>query len=221
MPTVPDLANLVLARASTRVALRRANDDFSDAMLLAFRNELASTVRSVSPLLLSLLENLGLDLDDLAWSIQPVPGWPDHPRLPVSGPHLPTTRIGLARREAAWRARARAFAPEICHSVFVTGPAGDRLNIHVVDHAIELAAWLGPIRLRSLFGAFRVAMPREALPGHAAPRVGDKLDALVTHPSLRGRGWSVAAVDAFAADGECRFSVRTGSFAYSMPWSPR
>lgn len=189
LPEPLDLTRLVLARASTRLALDHANDAFSDALLLAFRRELGATVRSVSPLLVALLDACAMDLDECVSSIRPVPGWPDRPTLPVSGPHRDGSK-GTVRggSEAAWRARAKAFAPHDCHACTIYPAGGERLTVHVVDHSIEVAAWLGPIRLRSLFGAFQLSMPRDEWRAPYPPHAGDDLDALVGHPGLRDRG---------------------------------
>lgn len=220
IPNTLDLTKLVLARASTRLALGHANDAFADAMLAAFRQEIAATVRSVSPLLDSLVASLGTSVDDLVPSLRPVPGWPDWPRLPVSGAQQ-TSVAGVApgtASEAAWRARTTAFGPEICHSLTIQPSYDERLMIHVVDHSLEVAAWLGSIRLRSLFGAFRMAVPRADWQAPYPPHVGDRLEDLVTQPALRGRGWTVAAVDRQGSSRDYRLSVRTGSRAYSLPW---
>jgi hypothetical protein len=69
------------ARGQARRQIAEAEAIFAAGSLEAFREEIGTVVRSVSPFLIVLLAAEGLVIDDVIEEIEPGYGWPCRPRI--------------------------------------------------------------------------------------------------------------------------------------------
>lgn len=219
-PRSRDLSRLVLARASARLSVERANGVFADSILDAFRAEIGATVRLVSPLLLALLEHEGIAIDDLACRLRPAEGWPHRPRLPAAEVRFRAMPEDLVWPIVSSERVGRPFATPVdeWHGVEIGNGAGDTIAIHVVDHSLEVAARLRGAWYTTLFGAAQVEVPGATLARMSAARPGRPLEEALSLPAIRGRGWVVEGAFDRLLEEEVEITAVTGMRRYRMPW---
>jgi hypothetical protein len=221
MPDLPTDADHRRQRSARRQArLREARiEAVRDAALLAtFRLELSATVRSASPLLISLLAMDGLTLDDAVSLIRPQAGWPRRPRLSGRSSSR-AARAYWSRWNVLGRRSTQLSQPPLHQHRFHRADGG-YLMVHVVDHSIELIARIGRVYLFTLFGELRIELDDELPEVILSACVGWLIDEVVDHEALRGRGWRIVAVkESYRPLQGQTLVVATGSVPYRMPWA--
>ena len=153
-------------REARRKALARAREIDAarhEALMKEFRAELAVAVRSASPMLIAMLAIEGLTLDGAVSMLEPGYGWPERPRLsslrkarPV---HTNLARYYFASRPSQFSSRPPTQIsqyPLIARMFERTG--GGYLQLHVVDHSLEVEARIGPALIETRFGELSVAL---------------------------------------------------------------
>lgn len=210
-------ARLLLARASARLAVGHAYERYWQEMLAAFRKEIAGTVDVMSPVLPVLLATGTAPLEEVAWALRPVEGWPELPNLPMAGAH-PAARPQVPEEDGD-PGPLRWPRLSSCHGMVVLLPTGDRLWVHVVDQSLEVSGSLGGYGVRTLFGVLRITLPAEADETALNRCVGRPLDRIVRHPAMAGRGWEVKGIHRLVRSGEMRLEAWTGVEPMRLPWS--
>ena len=105
-----------------------------------------------------------------------------------------------------------------------TGPGacvwdGSATKIVVVGHSLEVEVRVGTMRFETRLGMRHIEMERCLPETLATACVGWPVESIVDHASLRGRGWTIVAVEP-----EVRWLqdqtliVATGSSRYRLPW---
>ncbi|THD35057.1 MAG: hypothetical protein E7773_11370 [Sphingomonas sp.] len=215
-------------RSARRMALGRYREIEAarDAALNdALRAELAATVRSASPLLVSMLELQGLALDEAVMLLRPQFGWPARPRLsgPSVGRHLrshPLRYYHSATRPSQFSQRppAQMSQPPLFSRMFDRADGG-YFTLQLVDHSLEIEAKIGPVTIETRFGELSIELGSEMPETIFAALVGRPLDEIVEYEAWRGRGWRIAATVEEEFPFDRRLIVMTGSAKYVMPWA--
>lgn len=100
--------------------------------------------------------------------------------------------------------------------------AGRWLRIEVVGHSLEVSARIGSARFETRFGILRVELDDELPAAVAIACVGRRIDEVVDHEVLRGRGWIIEAVEDTSAPSVGQsFLVRTASVTCGVPSDER
>ena len=220
-PSAADRKRLRAARAAARYRVEEIERFRRAAIVAAFREELRSAIRSVSPFLLALLEVEGLNLDDVAHRIAPHQGWPRRPRLSRHAGRVGKwDRHSLRHYVAGWSPNRRAVASfyRACHGYTIDRAGGDWFRVEVVDHSLEVIGEVGPVRFHTRFGELRLALGQDMPDALAIACIGRLIDEVVALDALRGRGWRISAVE--AAEGSVAgrvLVVAIPSIAYRMP----
>ena len=194
-PTSVDLHRLRRARREARTAIDEAEARYEGERLAAFRRELRSSVRCVSPFLLSLLLEEDLELDDVVARIAPTLGWPQRPRLSRVFPGSGAAPHPLRHARAAAAVGLPQWEPEMLHEHGLRLKCGGWARVQVVAHALEVKAKVEGAVFETRFGELRVTV-KGAMPlALAAAAVGRPLDGLLAHSATSRRGWLVSRVD--------------------------
>lgn len=163
LPSLADRRRLrdARARARARIAVEEAGRLHRAELDAVFREEIGSTVRSVSPFLASLMAVEGYSLDEVVKGIRPAPGWPHRPRLGSGGVNGADSSRHLVRYYAASllsrQGKVSLFDP--AQDVWVTLSDGGWARIHIAGHSLEVDARIGASRLATRFGRLRVEVP--------------------------------------------------------------
>lgn len=219
-PDAEDLARIVLARASSRLAITEAWETFSDEALVAFRVELATCVSRISAFALSLVETEGLSVDALVGLMEPGPGWPFRPMA-----HRRATFGGYALRHVAATGRAASHRPAAdcfkCHlgRLSFNLHSGGRVRLYVADHSIEVVGRVGPTGIETSHGTLRLQVPGPMSRRLREASVGALASDVVDMPALRGRDWRVSAVESRLPSPGWALVVQVGSRPFRMPWA--
>lgn len=217
LPTVADHRRQRSARRQARLRVARIEALRDAALLATFRSELSATVRSASPLLVSLLAMDGLTLDDAVSLLRPQEGWPRRPRL--SGkPSGRSPRSHWARRPVLGRPSTQ-LSQTPSHEHEFNRADGGYLRVQVMDHSIELVARIERAFLFTRFGELRVELDDELPAVILSACPGRQIDEVVDHEALRGRGWRIVGVEqGYPPIQGQTLIVATGSVPYRMPW---
>ena len=220
--TATDRRQMKAARAEARERLKVIDPDDGGAMRDVLLREVGTTVRSVSPFLLSLVAHLGKSVDELVGRIDPSPRWPRSSSLsrhaPIEfRPVRDTNRYFLVSTASGWTKadRRRGFGPG---TTFMRSD-DDWAHLEIAAHSLEVEAWIGPVRFETLFGRLRIVLddrlPDSLADACAGRLIGDVID----HPALRGQDWLIEGIDDSRGPelGQALI-VATGSTAYRMPW---
>lgn len=216
-----DERRLRAARRKAALRLETIDEIYRAGQLLAFREELAATVRCASPLLIDLLDRNGLSLDEVCDRFQPRRGWPR--RVPASlGKGAVQNAMHTFRHYYVMPkppSTASQLRNEIRHVASITLAGFQWANVLVVGHSLEFSGRIGPVVLETRSGVlsveFDVSMP-ETL---AAACIGHPIDAIVDHVALRRRGWVVTGVeDARGTITGQTLEVAVGPVDYRLPW---
>lgn len=220
--TAVDRRLMKAARAKARERLREIGREGQRSMRDAFRQEIGTTVRSVSPFLLSFIASHGGSLDEILHRIEPPRRWPRSPSLSSSAsvkfrPVRDMHRYYLVNTASGWQKafRMRGAGPGI---TFMRS-GDDWARLEVVAHSLEVEALIGPVKFETLFGELRVELDDRLPETLAAACVGRLIGDIVDHAALRGRDWLVTGiVDSHPLLGQT-LVVATGSTAYRLPWA--
>ena len=221
LPTEADRRRMRNARACAHRRVDVIETVMRRMMDSAFREEMGATVRSASPFLIALLDHDGIALDDAVQLIEPQRGWPNHPQLGgVANArasqhvvrHYVASLLPKAKMASPYRARAHGFVFERADD--------DWLRIEVAGHSLEATARIGPVRFETRFCELRVELDGELPESLAIGCIGRPIEQVVDHPTLRGRGWLIKAVE----DAALPFVgpvivVPNGAVAYRVPWA--
>jgi hypothetical protein len=220
LPSQADRRRLRDARARARIAVEEAGRRHQAEVDAVFREEIGSTVRSVSPFLASLMAAEGYSLDDVVKGIKPAQGWPHRPRLTSGGLDDDPSRHLIRYYAASLLSRqGKMSLPDPAHDVWMPLSDGGWARVHIAGHSIEVDARIGAIRLVTRFGELRVEVPQSPeTPGVSIS--GRRIADIVRHPALKGRDWRVAAVEpASPPSGGSILVVVTGATTYRLPWA--
>ncbi len=217
--TASDRQRIRNARQAARRSLEGIDAARRAAVRVAFRQELAATVRCASPFLIALLAAEGLSVEDAVSLIEPHPGWPRRPRL--GGPSAKhVTQHMLRHYVAGFSPRGRVFPPMPGdgHSHTIERAEGGWLRIEVVGHSLEVEAEIGELCFATRFGELRIELDR-VLPETLADACrGRPIENVVDHAALRDRGWTIGGVEASRhPHGGQVLVVETGVVSFRMP----
>ncbi|RYD68269.1 MAG: hypothetical protein EOP58_01070 [Sphingomonadales bacterium] len=209
------------ARANARQRLKEIGRERERAMLEAFRQEVGTTVRSISPLLLSFVATQGGSLDEILDQIGMPLRWPGSPSLARSGnvkfrPVRDVYRHYLVSTATGWhkayRMRGAGPGTTFMHS------GDDWARLEIVAHSLEFEALIGSVKFETLFGELRVELDDRLPDTLAMACVGRLIGDVVDHAALRGRDWPITRVeDSHPLLGQT-LVVATGSIVFRMPW---
>lgn len=210
-PDAKELTRVVLARAAARLAVSHAIDVHEAILWTLFRNEIGAAVRRVSPVLVAVLDREALPLDEVAWSIAPGFGWPFHP--------LHGTRVATTGRRWTDSRRKRPLRARLSSAGMVLGMReGGRMRVEVEDGGIEVSGRCGSVGVVTRGAVVRLTVPGTVPTAVARAAIGRPASSLVDLEILRGRDWTVVAVETRRPTGGSTFVVETGSRPYVLPW---
>ena len=217
-PSPLDVRLLRSARARARRKVVVAEAVLLARRIDAFRDELAATVRSASPFLAALLGEAGVDR--AVEVLEPGRGWPVYAGM-GRGSGFSAAHHSLRRYYASDGRGLGHRAPrsgERGRTAVLAG--GSEVIVQVVNHSVEASLRLGGAHLETGFGLLRIELDQRLPDTLVAALSGRPVDAVVDHASLRGRGWTIAAVE---EDEESFFGpvllVATGASPYVVPWA--
>lgn len=213
-PTPRDRARFLHARRRRVDASSSASVAYHAIRLAAFRKELTTTVRSISPLALAAVEMEGIRADDLVSELRPrSSGWPAlarHWRRPT-----PSTTDDFR----AFIEDDHGLVPSDLLSMRFPEPDGCAA-LYLADHSVELFMTIGSTEIVTRHGLAQVwlgfAVPDAILAG----MVGRRLRDLVAHRLTETLDLVVVASKASTSE-RCGplLVVSSGSQPYTVPWS--
>lgn len=215
-PCQPDARRMRTARGKARRAMAEAEARYVASSTEAFRHEIGATVRSASPFLIVLLASDALLLDDVVEMIEPGCGWPHRPRLSLRG----NAWLGGKHAFRHMAAGLRQYVwPDtlLMHGTSVDLSGYKTAKVRIIAHSIEVRVRLKTVTFDTCFGLLRIELGRHLPETLAIACVGRLVEEIVDHPSPRGFGWRVAAVEP-SINGSA-LVVETGSIAYRLPWA--
>ena len=94
------------------------------------------------------------------------------------------------------------------------------MRLEVADHSLEVSGKLGSVRFETRFGELRLELIDEMPQTMFIACKGRRVEKVVDHAALRGRGWLIDEVEdsKLPAVGQVLVVV-TGSIAYRLPWA--
>jgi hypothetical protein len=223
-PTHLDQRRIRDARRHARARSREIDAERDAAVLVAFRAEIGTAVRSASPLLISLLAIEGMTLDDAVETLGPRPGWPARPRLSGLKAALPVSSHMFRHYMMARQSQFSSTGPtQITQHPLLScrfdRAVGGHFTLNVVDHSLEIEARIGPVLIETRFGELSLELDFELPATVFAASVGRLLEEIVDHEGWRGRGWRIAATAQEEYPLGPRLIALTGSVDYRMPWA--
>lgn len=226
LPDMAEEAMLARLAVEARFDLDAASrlSDSGGKRLAVYRAFHARTVRAASPLALDLLRHLGLDPDGVCGALGPDGRW---------DPWLCGPRPMLARRFAhRWKGRT-APEPDEGHDRAAFLNCGVRLRGHedrngalgirLSPAGLEVAASLGPVRVRTLGGMAFLTTGAEIPTTVRLASVGLELDEIFDHPCFVDRGYAIISQQDFPVrfGSLSRWAVvaSTGRVPWLVPWT--
>ncbi len=212
-PTARDRARLLQARRR-RV---ESSSSASDAIrLVALRNELSMTIRSISPLALVALEMEGACVNDLVYGLRPrSSGWPGVSPDRWRRKQSPSDDFRRLVEDD------HGLLPPCLLSMRFPGPRG-RAALYLADHSVELFMTIGPTEIITRHGLAQVWLGSEVPVAILTGMVGRRLRDLVAHRLTETLDLVVVASRASTSK-RCGplLVVSSGSQPYSVPWPCR
>lgn len=220
--TGADRRRLKEARAEARESVRAVYREGRGSIRDAFRQEIGTNIRSVSPFLLSLVASQGESVDELVDRIEPASRWPRAPAL-SRRPGVEWRRLRdvhrhfLVNTSSGWQkaVRLRGFG----HGMTFMRSGDDFARLEVVDHSLEVEAQIGPAKFETLFGEMRVELDDRLPETLAVACVGRLIGDVVEHAALHGRDWLITGIDDSHPCLGQTLVVATGSTDYRIPWA--
>ncbi|WP_404373678.1 hypothetical protein AB5I39_08495 [Sphingomonas sp. MMS24-J45] len=218
--TAADRRVMKVARAEARARVWGIRRGGSGSMRDAFQQEIAATVRSASPFLISLVASQGKSVDGVVARIEPADRWPRWPSLHKN------VRFRPAREThdqfEIWT--ASGWQPTVLlrgfgHRIAFLRSGDDWADLEIVNHSLEVEGQIGMVKFETLFGTLRVKLDDRLPETLAMACVGRPIGDVIDHASLRGRAWRVIEIDDSASPLAQTLVVATGSQPYVMPWA--
>ena len=216
-PSAKTLADIVIARARSRLAVSDITEEYSLALLSIFRTEIGGYVTRVSAFLLALLQAEKYDLDSLTWAIQPGRGWPFRNLAPARD--FPTTIPRSASER--WRGRKRDVVLRNGSSpIFPLRDAG-RARMRVIDDCLDVTATIGGHSFVSTGGHLRVTVPWAVPKSVIAACIDQPLSNVIDLALCSYRDWPIFSVERMSTSPGCTFVANVGTRPYVLPWVDR
>lgn len=213
-------ARFAAARLGLEKDLESVAREMRVGRLQAYRNYVGETVATISPLLLRVCADQGLDLDELVHRLAPDRFWVSW--LCGPRPIEPGARVkGKVNLHRANPEDERCFGLQsFAHSGVVIQKKDEALpfGIRVLFGGLEVAAFLGTARLRTYGDFGHVALPDELPENLFHGLAGQPLDALLQHRLLDGAGAVIARVERNDPWG-VKVLFHLAATPWRMPWT--
>lgn len=207
------------AREEVDLAVERFVAAAESERLMLFRMHLQATIRSASPLVMDLAEQLHVDLVAGFQKVRPPSQWPWRPRTSATRASVhpglaaynhPDPRRGLVHGMF----RRRVADPGFVHF----GDGDDLLAFHFDGQWLSMEGWIGSCNVRVVKGMAALTLPPGFPDTLALAMVGRQVDALVDSPALAGRGYRVRRVREAKPGAGPTLVFHAGRMRLTLPW---
>lgn len=220
LPTQEDEQHLRMARNQARAQIAAIDEMVRYMRRAVFHVELTAIIRAASPFLIALLEYETYSLPEVVARMEPMPAWPRRPYLSSGGASGAIKGAHMLRHLAAGNARRGPSAflrRPSTHSLTIARSAGGWIRVEIIGRALEVVAEIGPERFETQAGKLMIVLPGDLPDTLAVGCFGRPVEHVVDHEALRGRGWTIAAIEnqpyAFSGTG---LIVDTGSAPFRI-----
>lgn len=215
-PTAATLADIVIARARSRLVVTEITAEYRFGLLSIFRDEISGSVACASAFLVALAASENYELDALAWSIRPPRGWPFR-SMAFAGQDR-RTRPHHASKGSAY-GKPNVIIRSGVGPVFPLRDGG-RARVLVTQDCMDVSATTGGVRLVSTRGVLRVTVPWAVPRSVDSASIDRPLSDVVNLMLLADRDWTIVAVERSSTSQGCTFVAHVGSRPYVLPWKP-
>jgi len=187
-----------------------------------YRDHLQTTVRRVSPLVIDLAVFGGSRLVDLAWEFEPPLGWPwEASDTGMLGSAPSIVQCSIARPHRRTRAPGRPGTDRRRGGMVVCTAPGclGEIGFMVTGSHVEVVAALGGVILHTNAGRASLLIPEGLPQSIAASLPGRRLEFLLRHEVLDGRGYVIESVNDARQGGGSAIGFNTGLLPFEMPWA--
>lgn len=182
-------------RAGAPSTIVQARREYRAALMSYYHAHLATTIDTVSPLLIDLSAIHRVDLEDALRRLRPPPGWPQRNR----------------RFSQLLRSGVR---PPCAHA---KGALGGQMTVVQEDSSLEVRAWLGSAFAVSGGGELQLLLPARLPSTIQTAMVGRPLAEVIDHPALRMRTYTV--LRSWDLGNGTAVDVRAPHLSYQVPWA--